>query len=259
MLRRQRGFVGAGLMDLAFLFVLILIGIGLWYLLTTLVNGDYAVALFLLWLVAAAEAWWFSKGHRLMLRVPTGVLLFLAVALPLAPLAAWSGSRLLSVGAAIAAVSLAKFLGAWWSGHIEPKVMPGIPVPWYLDQSIDLVDDLARWLAACCVAWFLVLLALLLGFVLPLEWVPGGALVWAFAVTAVYLFKYRKSRVQLLRVPLGLYVFVIAAVLLKLFQRQIVGVQEAGSFEQIAYTAYWPTVFALFMEFVVIGTRKDSA
>src|SRR5262249_36235939 len=145
---RQKGFVGAGLMDLAFLFVCILIAIGLWYVLSTLVNGDYAVAVFLLWLLSAAEAWWFSKDHRLVLRLPTGVLCFLAVAVPLAPLATWSGSRIASVVVAIVAVSVAKYLGAWWSGRVDPKVMPGITVPWYLDQSINLVHDLVRWIGA---------------------------------------------------------------------------------------------------------------
>ncbi len=254
----QRGFVGSGLMDLAFLLVFVLILVALWYVLSTLVNGDYAVAIFLLWLIAAAEAGWFSRDHRLVLRVPTGFLLFLVVALPLAPLGAWSGSRWLSVGAALVAVTLAKFLGSWWSGRIDPKVMPGIPVPWYLDQSINLMHDLLRWVFGCAVAWFAVLLAMLLAFVLPLEWVPWGALVWAFAATAVYLIKYRKSRVRLFKVPLGLYVFVVTAVLLQVFQKQIVGPLEPGSFEQIAYVAYWPVVGVLFIEIVALGTQTNK-
>lgn len=256
----QRGFVGAGLMDLAFLFVLILAAIGLWWVLSTLVNGDYAVAIFLLWLLAAAEAWWFSRNHRLLLRVPTGALCFLAVALPLAPLGVWSGSRWLSGFAAVAAVTAAKFLGASWSSRIEPKIMPGIPVPWYLDQSINLIHDLFRWIFACVVAWFGVGVApLLLVFVLRPEWVPWVALAWGFAATAVYLYKYRKSRVWLFKVTLGLYAFVAAAVLLQLFQKWIAGPLEPGSFEQIAYVAYWPVVSALFVEIVVIGTARNAA
>ena len=259
-LSSQRGFVGAGLMDLAFLLVAILIAIGLWYVLSTLVNGDYAVAIFLLWLLAAAEAWWFSKDHRLVLRVPTGALCFLAVALPLAPLGAWSGSRLLSVGAACVAVSLAKFLGAWWSGRLDPKLMPGIPVPWYLDQSVNLINDLFRWLFACVVAWFLVgITPLLLVFVVPPEVVPWAALVWGFAAMVWYSFVYRKSHKLFLQIPLGLYAFVVTAVLLHVFQKDLVGPLEPGSFEQIAYVAYWPVVAALFIEIVAVGTRRIAA
>lgn len=255
-LSSQRGFVGAGLMDLAFLFVLILMGIGLWYLLSMLVNGNYAVAIFLLWLVAAAEAWWFSKDHRLVLRVPTGFLLFFAVGLPLAPLGAWSGSRLLSVIAAIAAVSVAKFLGAWWSDRIAPKVVPGAPVPWYLDQSINLIHDLFRWLFGCGVAWFGVAVApLLLVFVLPPAVIPWAALVWGFAATVWYTFVFRKSRKRFLQLPLGLYAFAVTAVLLHVFRKNLAGALEPGSFEQIAYVAYWPVVGALFIEIVAVGTK----
>ena len=90
------------------------------------------------------------------------------------------------------------------------------------------------------------------------EWVPWGALLWSFAATAFYLIKYCKSRVRFFKVPLGLWVFVLVAVMLRLFQQQLVGPMEAGSIELIAYTAYWPAVAAMFVEFVVVGARKPE-
>ena len=258
-LSKQRGFVGAGLMDLAFLFVLILIGIGLWYWLSSIVTGDYTLAVTLIWLMAAGATWWFARDHRLFLRLPVGVWVFLLSGAVLAPLSAWSGSKLAVTVAALVSVLGTKYLGAWWSARIEPKVMPGIPMPWYLDQSIDLIADLLRWLLACAVAWFLVgITPLLLVFVLPPVAVPWAALVWGFAATVWYVFIYRKSRKKFLQLPLGLYAFAVTAVLLQVFQKGLVGVLEPGSFEQIAYVAYWPVVAAAFVEIVVVGTRNDG-
>ena len=251
----QRGFVHSRVLDLVFLFVVILLGIGLWQWLSTIVSGDFMLAWFMVWLMATAAAWWWCREQTLVLRVPAGFLAFIGLELVMLPLSWWSGSKLAAAAEAVVLAVGVKYLGALWAARLKPRIEAG--APWYLDQSINLRDDLFRWLGVCIVAWFAVgVLPLMLVFVLPVEWVPWGALAWAFAATAFYLFKYRRSRVRLLKVPLGLWVFVVTAVVLKLFQQQLAGPMEAGSFEQIAYVAYWPAVAAMLVEFVVIGTPK---
>lgn len=246
-------------MDLVFLFVLILMGMGAFWWLSNIFGGDFPLAFFMIWLMAAAAGWWFSHEQRLVLRVPVGFIVFLGIGAVLAPLSEWSGSKIAVAVAAGLAAFPAKFIGNWWSQRIEPRVMPGIPVPWYLDQSINLMDDLFRWTGLSILAWFLAVVPpMLLIMFMPVEWVPWGALVWSFAATAFYLYKYRKSRVRFLKVPLGLYAFVIAALVLLIFQKQIAGTLEVGSFEQIAYIAYWPVVMALLVEIVLVGTRDAS-
>ncbi|HLW74912.1 MAG TPA: hypothetical protein VKT74_07585 [Gammaproteobacteria bacterium] len=258
-LAKQRGFVHSRVLDLLFLFVLILMGLGAFWWLSNIFSGDFPLAFFMIWLMAAAAGWWFSHEQRLLLRVPVGFLVFLGIGAVLAPLSEWSGSKIAVAVAAGLTAFPAKFIGNWWSQRLEPNVMPGIPTPWYLDQSINLFDDLFRWIGLSILAWFAVgVLPLILVMFIPVERVPWGALVWSFAATAFYLYKYRKSRLRFLKVPLGLYVFVLTAVLLLVFQKQIAGTLEAGSFEQIAYVAYWPAVTALFVEIVMIGTRDQS-
>lgn len=254
----QRGFVHSRVLDPVFLLVLILIGLGLWQWLSTIVSGDFMLAWFMVWLMATAAAWWWTRGQPLVLRIPAGFLAFIGLSAVLLPLSWWSGSKLAAAAEAVVLAVGAKYLGVLWAARLKPRLAAG--VPWYLDQSIDLIDDLFRWLGACIVAWFAVgVLPLMLVFVLPVEWVPWGALAWAFAATAFYLFKYRRSRVRFLKVPLGLWVFVLAAVILRLFQQQLVGPMEAGSIELIAYTACWPVVMAMFVEFVVVGTQKHTS
>lgn len=253
--RTQRGFVGAGVMDLAFLFILVLIGIGVWQWLSTLVSGDFMLAWFMVWLMATAAAWWWTREQPLVLRIPAGFLLFFGLGAVLAPLSWWSGSKIaVAAEAAVLAVG-AKYLGRLWFARLKQKIETG--APWYLDQSINLINDLALWAGVSIVAWFAVgVLPLLLVLFVPVEWIPWWAVVWAFAATAWYLIKFRKSRVRFLKIPLGLWVFVVTAVVLKLFQQQIAGPLEAGSIELIAYAAYWPVVVALFVEIVITGTRR---
>ena len=93
-------------------------------------------------------------------------------------------------------------------------------------------------------------------FVLPLEWIPWAAQAWALAVLVWYLYKQRPSRMRLLKVPLGLWVFVGATVLLKLLQSRLAGPLEAGSIGAVAYAAYAPLVAAFFAEIVVVGTLR---
>ena len=172
----------------------------------------------------------------------------------LAPLSWWSQAKIaVAAEAAVLAVG-AKYLGRLWSARLKARIAAG--APWYLDQSINIVNDLFLWPAVSIVAWFLVgVLPLMLVFVLPAEWIPWAAMVWGFAATAWYLFKFRKSRLRFLKMPIGLWVFVVTAVVLKLFQQQIVGRLEAGSIGLIAYLAYWPVVAGLFTETVIVGTR----
>ena len=256
--RQQRGFVRSSILDLVFLFVVILLGIGVWQWLSTLISGDFMLAWFMLWLMAAAAAWWWTREQPLVLRIPAGFLLFLGSGLVLGALSWWSGSKLAVAAEAAVSALGARYLGALWAARLKPRIEAG--APWYLDQSVNLIEDLFRWIGVCAVTWFAVgVLPLMLVFVLPVEWVPWGALLWAFAATAFYLFKYRQSRMQFLKAPLGLWVFVLTAVILRLFQQQFVGPMEAGSIELIAYTACWPVVIAMFVEFVVIGTRKVAA
>ena len=251
----QRGFVHSRLMDLIFLFVLILLGIGAWNLLATLVTADFALAFFLTWLMAAATAWWWTHEQALVLRIPAGFLLFLCAGSVLFPLSWWSVSKLAVVAEAAVLAVGARYLGALWSERLAVRIKQ--TPSWYLDQSINLIDDLARWVGISAVAWFVVgVLPLLLVVMLPLDWVPWGALVWAFACMAWYVFKFRPSRVRMLKIPLGLWVLVAAAVVLRVFQQQIVGPMEAGSIGLIAYVAYQPVVIALFVEILAVGTKK---
>jgi len=258
MVKLQRGFVHSRVMDLVFLFVLILLGIGVWDWLSAIVSGDFGLAFFLVWLMAAALGWWWTHEQALVLRIPAGTLVFLGGALLLAPLSWWSGSKLVVATAAAVLAFSARYFGALWSARIARTLETG--KPWYLDQSIDLTGDLARWVGFSVLAWFLAVVPpMLLVVFIPVEWVPWGALAWSFAATAFYLYKYRTGSPRLLKLPLGLYGFVAAVVLLRIFQRQIVGPLEAGSFQEIGYMAYWPAVSALFIEFVLVGTRKATS
>jgi hypothetical protein len=251
----QRGFVRSGILDLAFLFILILIGIGVWQWLSTIVSGDFMLAWFMVWLMATAAAWWWTREQPLVLRIPAGFLLFLALAVLFAPLSWWSGSKIAVAAEAVVLAVAAKYFGRLWSARFKERVAVG--APWYLDQSINLINDLFLWVGVSIVAWFAVgVLPLLLVLFMPVDWIPWGAMVWGFAATAWYLFKYRKSRVRLLKLPIGLWAFAVTAVVLKLFQQQIAGAMEAGSIELIAYAAYWPVALALFVEIVVLGTHK---
>jgi hypothetical protein len=252
----QRGFVRSSVLDLAFLLMLLLLGIGLWQWLSTIVSGDYALSWFMVWLMAAGTAWWWTRSQTLVLRIPAGFLLFLAAGFVLGPLSWWSGSKLVvAAEAAVLAVG-AKYLGVPWSGRLQQRLAAG-PAPWYLDQSINLIEDLFRWLGICIVTWFAVgVLPLVFVLFLPLAWIPWAALLFGFALTAWYLYKFRKSRVRFLKVPLGLWVFVLTVVVLKLSQKQLMGPMEEGSIELIAYTACWPVVVAGFVEIVVLGTKQ---
>ena len=86
-------FVRSSVLDLAFLFVLILIGIGVWQWLSTIVSGDLSLAFFMVWLMATAAAWWWTREQTLVLRIPAGFLLFLLISLVLLPLSWWSGNK----------------------------------------------------------------------------------------------------------------------------------------------------------------------
>jgi len=252
----QRGFVHSRLLDLAFLFVLILLGIGAWQWLSTVVAGDFMLAWFMVWLMATAIAWWWTREQILVLRLPIGFLLYLVLGLLLVPLSWWSGSKLVAASEAVVLTVGARYFGALGSAKLKTRIEQG-NAPWWLDQSIDLIADLARWIAVCIVAWFTVsLLPMVFVFVLPLEWIAWAAMVWGFGLAAWYLYKVRKSRVRLFKVPLGLWVFVLTAVVLQLFQKQLVGLMEAGSIEQIAYAAWWPVLAGMFIEIVVWGTER---
>lgn len=243
--RGQCGFVRSSVLDLTFLLILLLLAIGLWQWLSTILSSDFMLAWFMVSLMAAGAAGWWTRSQTLVL----------------GPLSWWSGSKLAVVAEAAVLAVGAKYLGALWSERLKLK-LAAAPAPWYLDQSINLVADLIRWLLVCIVTWFaagVLPLMLVLVFVLPVEWVPWVALLWAFTATAFYLFKYRHSRVRFFKIPLGLWAFMLAAAILRLFQQRLVGSMEAGSIELIAYAAYWPAVIAMFVEFVVIGTRKATA
>jgi hypothetical protein len=245
-------------MDLAFLFLMILLAWAVWAGISNLISGDFALTLFMGWFIALASAGWLSRDQLRVLRIPAGLLVFLSMAAVLLPLSLWSGSKL-AVGAeaAVAAVS-AWYLGERWSKALAPRVAAG--VSWYLDQSINLIEDLFRWIGACVVAWVLVgLLPLLFVLVMPLQWVPWIAMTWAFALLAWYLYKVRRSRVRIFMVPLGLWIFVATALVLQVFQKQIMGPMEEGSIGLIAYAAYALGACALFVEIIVIGTRKPAS
>jgi hypothetical protein len=252
--KTQLGFVHSRVMDLAFLLLIILLGLGVWTGISNLISGDFTLTFFIGWLIAIAGAGWFSRDQLRVLRIPAGLLVFLGLATALLPLSLWSGSKL-AVGAeaAVAAVG-AWYVGERWSRRLEPQVSSG--APWYLDQSINGLEDLFRWIGACVVAWFAVgVLPLLSVFVMPPQWVPWAAMAWAFALLVWYLYKLRGNRVRILKVPLGLWVFVAAALVLQVFQKQVVGPMEEGSIGQIAYAAYAPAACALFVEVIIIGTR----
>jgi len=257
--RKQRGFVGAGLMDLAFLLILILIGIGLWTWLSTIVTGDLALAAALIWLMAAGAAYGYSREQTLVLRLPLGFLLFLGIAVVLAPLSCWSGSKIAVAVAGSLAALAARYPGTYWSARLKQnKTARGAP-PFYLDQSINLLDDLFRWLGVSIVAWFAVgVLPLLLVFVFPVEWIPGVAMVWGFAATAYYLYAVRKSHVRFLKLPLGLWALAATTLVLKVFQDRIAGPLEAGSVWLIGYSVYYPVIMALFVEIVLLGTPRST-
>lgn len=259
-LHKQRGFVSSSVMDLVFLLVLILIGWGLWAWLSTIVQGDFATAVALIGLMATGTAWWWTKDQRLVLRVPVGFLLYFVLAGVLGALTVWSGSKIAVAMAGCIAALAARYVGGAISGPLQRKILHGIASgmapPWWLDQSINVIDDLARWVGASVVAWFLIVVPpMLLVFVVPPAVIPWVALLWAFVAMAFYSGK-RPVRGLVFGYRAWVFVFVITAVLLKVFQQKILGPVEAGSFEEIAYVAYWPTVCAVFIEFVVIGTRK---
>ncbi|HEY1991323.1 MAG TPA: hypothetical protein VGH71_02595 [Gammaproteobacteria bacterium] len=257
MRKRQCGFVHNRVLDLAFLLVLVLLAIGAWAMLSSLFSGDFVYTWFMLWMAVAAIAWWSVRQQPLVLRVPAGSWVLLAAAMPLLPLSWWSGSKLVTAVEAAVAGVMAVYLGRLWSAHLKPRIASG--PPWYLDQRTDLVMDLGRWVFACGAGWFLVgLLPLLLVILLPLDRIAGAATAWGFAALAWYCYRFRPSRLRLLKVPLGLWVFAVSAAALLLLQKQITGPLEVGSIGQIAYAAYAPVVCGLFAEIVVMGKRNVS-
>lgn len=256
---KQRGFVGAGIMDLAFLLILILIGIGLWNWLSTIVTGDLALAVALIWLMAAGAAYWYSREQALVLRLPVGFLLSLCLGAVLAPLSWWMGSKIAVAVAGVLAAIVARYPGELWSARLKRRLAAQGSSPIYLSQSINLIEDIFRWLGICILTWFLLgVLPLVLVFVMPVEWVPWGAMTWGFGVTAYYLFAVRKSRVRFLKLPLGLWVLAVTTIVLKVFQEQIAGPLEPGSIWLIGYSVYYPVAAGLFVEIVLLGTLKPA-
>lgn len=253
--RVQRGFVRSSVMDLAFLFLFILFGLMAWQFFSTVATGDFALVFFMVWLVASALGWWWSRKQPLLLRVQVGFLVYLAAAVVLMPLSWWAGNKVVLAFEAAFAATLPGYVGGWLGRRLQPRLQAA--PPWYLDQRIDLVADLFRWAFASGIAWFVAgVVPLLLVFVLPVDWIPKAALAWALAALFLYLNKYRKSRMSWLNLAPGIWTFVIAAALLWVFQREIAGPLEPGSIGQIAYLAYAPLVAALFVEIVVLGTPR---
>ena len=127
------GFVRSSVLDLAFLFVLILIGIGVWQWLSTIVSGDFMLAWFMVWLMATAAAWWWIREQTLVLRIPAGFLLFLLISLVLLPLSWWSGNKWVVTAEAVVLAMTARYLGNLWSVRLKRTLAEGF-APWYLDN-----------------------------------------------------------------------------------------------------------------------------
>jgi hypothetical protein len=249
-------------MDAVFLVVLILIGILLvnWFL--TITSGVSALEGFVLWLLALGTAYWLTREQALVLRLPTGLLLFVVTSAGAAPISWWSGSKIVVGTVAALCVVVCGYLGDRWSRSLQQRVLPRhatTAVPFYLDQSINLVDDLARWLVAAMFAAFVVIVVpLVFMLALPPETARWVGIAWGFGATAFYLFKFRNPRVRILKLPLGLWVFAAAAVLLQVFRAELAGPiadEGEGSVWVIAYSAYWPVCAATFVEIVLLGTR----
>ncbi|HEV7165618.1 MAG TPA: hypothetical protein VGO35_09540 [Gammaproteobacteria bacterium] len=253
------GFVRSSVADLAFLFVMLIAGIGLWGALkTTVFEGDFTLAFFMVWLVATAIVGWWVRDQPLVLRTPVGFLMFLGLSLVLVPLSWWSGAKIVASAEAAVTAAAAVLLGRMWSKRLASRLDEGA-TPWYLDQSINLVNDLLRWVLGCIVAWFLVgILPLVLVLALPVEWVPWAAMLWGFGLTAYYLVAVRKTKAKFLEIPLGLWALAVVAVVLQLFEKQIAGPMEPGSIGVIAYAAYAPVVAGLFVEIAVLGTLLNK-
>lgn len=254
---RQRGFVHSSIMDLAFLLVMILVAIGVGWWLTTLFGGDFALGFFMIWIVAVAGAGWWAHGQKLVLRVPAGIWVLLGLSAVLLPLSWWSGSKLITAAEAGVAAFAAVYLGGLWSKRVEERLKAG--TAWYLDQRINLINDLFRWLFACIVAWFVVgVLPLALIFVMPPEYIVWGALAWAFACIAWYSCKFQPSRVRLLRIPADLWMLAAAAAMVRLLQRWTIGPLETGSIAQIGYLVCLPVVIAIFVKIVMLSDSKTA-
>lgn len=255
---RQAGFVHSSIMDLAFLLLMILLALGVWNWFSALIGGDFMLAWFMVWLMAAAVAWWRSKDQLLVLRLPAGTLVFVAASLLLLPLSWWSENKLVTGAEAAAGAVLAPYLGKLWSGRLVPRLQP--TPPWYLQQSVNLLNDLFRWGFACIIAWFVVgVLPLVFIFVLPAEWILWAALPWAFVALTWYLLKIQPSRIRILKLPLGLWAMAAAALVLQLSQRLFAGSLEPGSIAQLSYLVYLPTTLALATEMVLIGKADDNS
>jgi hypothetical protein len=254
---RQGGFVGAGVMDLVFLLFLIAIGAGLWQWFSAILTGDLATAVFLLWLMAAAGAYWYTREQMRVLRLPTGAFLFVALCAALFPLSVWSGNKIVAACAAGAAVVVAKYAGAWWSRRLRARHAEQSGSPWYLDQSINLFDDLFRWLGLSAVAGLLTgVVAPLAGLMFSVDAGPWAAMVIGFGMTGFFLLSVRKSRLRFLGLTPGVWSLPVAVVVLMLLQKQLVGPLEPGSMELAYYVAFAPVVIALFIDVVAIGTPK---
>lgn len=149
-------------------------------------------------------------------------------------------------------------LSAWLRERILPRY-PGGRIPWPLAQDRHLVKDLARFAAVAIFAWFIIAVPPVL-IALALPGVPVSMPRWiavglSFAATACYL--GARSRFRLLRIPLGLWVFVACAAGLALFRSQLGGPDD-GSIQDIAYHAYFPALAAAFAEIVLIGLRASA-
>ncbi|HEV2213216.1 MAG TPA: hypothetical protein VGS99_07695, partial [Gammaproteobacteria bacterium] len=207
-------------------------------------------------LPTVAVVYWQTREQILILRTPAGFLLATLQALVLVPLSWWFSSRWLMAGSAVAMILVARYAGAAWSRRLAARE----PKPRYLEQSINLVEDLGRWIGVSMLAWFVAGVAPLVATALVPDYAaPWAAVIWGLAVTAVYLLSVRKSRARLLRLPLALWVQIPVALLLYYFRRTFLGAAAPDSFEAVAYYGYWPVVAAGFVEYVVLGTLKPGA
>lgn len=263
-LHRQRGFGPHYMMLLAMAASLLLVAICAVWFVRAVRTEDFGTAALLLWLAGLAGTYAFAarRDQALVMRMPAGLALFVAVGGVTVPVSVWSQSRWL-VAAVVAVQSAASILaGSRVSAWLRERILPRYPrdkIPWLLAQDRHLVKDLVRFAAVAIFAWFVIAIPpILVALVLPAvpvsmpRWMAVGL---AFAATACYL--VTRSRLRLLRIPPGLWVFVACAAGLALFRSQLGGPDD-GSIQDIAYHAYFPALAAAFAEIVVIGLRASA-
>lgn len=261
---RQRGQIATYLGAVVVLLILLRIA---WWFVETVIEKEFGTAAGMLWGAGFLVAYLIATAREdaTVLRLPLGLLLFVAAGTATLPLSWFSGSKLAVL--AIVALQAAACFGAGrpLSKRLRERMLanraPGTEPLWARQQG-DLVADLGRWAVLAVLAFFAVSLAPLLLLLLvsafadvAQQHVRWTVALWGLAATTFY--GLQQSRVRWLSVPACAWIY--AAVTAAIVVADLVaGPFTAGTGVQVVYAALPGALAAAFVEvFIYGGGRID--